>query len=119
MRSSPSNEEEVFDILVRAACTLRIEQCAGSAYRALDVFPCTCLQYQPLFFFHILCSYQNVLDDRLRHANLGVVLGAVRLFLHLTEDMPQLQTDVHSRIKSESQSGTYTCTCTCTCIVVS
>ena len=61
------------------------------------------------FFFHILCSYQNVLDDRLRHANLGVVLGAVRLFLHLTEDMPQLQTDVHSRIKSESQSGIYTC----------
>ena len=58
-------------------------------------------------YFHILCSYQNVLDDRLRHANLGVVLGAVRLFLHLTEDMPQLHTDVHSRIKSESQPGMY------------
>lgn len=44
---------------------------------------------------------QNVLDDRLRHANLGVVLGAVRLFLHLTEHMPHLHKDVHDRIKGE------------------
>ena len=42
---------------------------------------------------------QNVLDDRLRHANLGVVVGAVRLFIHLTEDMPNLHHDVHERIK--------------------
>lgn len=50
----------------------------------------------------VLCPLQNVLDDRLRHANLGVVLGAVRLFLHLTDDMPQLQKDVHERIESKS-----------------
>ena len=47
------------------------------------------------------CPLQNVLDDRLRHTNLGVVLGAVRLFLHLTDDMPNLHKDVHERIKSE------------------
>jgi AP-4 complex subunit beta-1 len=73
-RYSPSNEEEVFDML-------------------------------------------NVLDDRLRHANLGVVLGAVRLFLHLTDDMPNLHKDVHERIKvplltclgSQSPELVYTC----------
>ena len=42
-----------------------------------------------------------MLDDRLRHANLGVVLGAVRLFLHLIDDMPNLHKDVHDRIKSK------------------
>ena len=56
-----------------------------------NVHVCTCL----------LCLLQNVLDDRLRHTNLGVVLGAVRLFLHLTDDMPNLHKDVHERIKGE------------------
>jgi hypothetical protein len=73
-RYSPSNDEEVYDIL-------------------------------------------NVFDDRLRHANLGVVLGAVRLFLHLTEHMPHLHKDVHDRIKvplltclgSHSPELVYTC----------
>lgn len=45
-----------------------------------------------------------MLDDRLRHANLGVVLGAVRLFMHLTDDMPHLHKDVHDRMKGEKSS---------------
>ena len=63
-----------------------------------------------------VCLLQNVLDDRLRHANLGVVLGAVRLFQHLTDDMPHLHKDIHDRIKGESvvRSCVHVYTCTCT-----
>ena len=46
---------------------------------------------------------QNILDDRLKHANFGVVLTAVCLFLRLTADMPHLQEDIYSRIRSESK----------------
>ena len=42
----------------------------------------------------------NVLDDRLNHANSGVVMGAVRLFLHLTKDCMEMHEDVYERIKS-------------------
>ena len=42
----------------------------------------------------------NVLDDRLNHANSGVVMGAVCLFLHLTEDCLEMHADVYERIKS-------------------
>ena len=60
---------------------------------------------------------QNVLDDRLRHTNLGVVLGAVRLFLHLTEHMPHLHKDVHDRIKGESCTHSHYLSClSFTCI---
>ena len=69
-------------------------------------------------------SLQNVLDDRLRHANLGVVLGAVRLFLHLTDDMPNLHKDIHERMKGkvvlsllDIQYNVHVhCTCTYICI---
>ena len=57
MRYSPSDEEEMFDML-------------------------------------------NVLDDRLSHANCGVVMGAVRLFLHLTQDSLDMHNDVYERVKS-------------------
>ena len=49
---------------------------------------------------------QNILDDRLKHSNLGVVLGAIRLFLHFTDNMPDLQSDVHERIRSELSTNT-------------
>lgn len=59
----------------------------------------------------------NVLDDRLRHSNCGVVLGSIRLFLHLTEDMSNIQQDVYERIRtplltflgSSSPELVYTC----------
>ena len=44
---------------------------------------------------------QNVLDDRLKHVNCGVVLGTIRLFFHLTEDMTEIHADIYERIKSE------------------
>ncbi len=47
---------------------------------------------------------QNVLDDRLKHANSGVVLGTISLFLHLTDDLPDLQQDVYTRIHSETST---------------
>ena len=43
--------------------------------------------------------FQNVLDERLKHTNSGVVLGGIHLFLHLTDDKPHLQQDVYDRIK--------------------
>ena len=46
-------------------------------------------------------SSQNVLDDRLKHTNSGVVLGTISLFLHLTQDLPDLHQDVYDRIHSE------------------
>ncbi|XP_064391971.1 uncharacterized protein LOC135339670 [Halichondria panicea] len=59
----------------------------------------------------------NVLDDRLKHANSGVVLGTISLFLHLTNDLTDLQEDVYSRIHtplltllgSGSSELAYTC----------
>ena len=49
-----------------------------------------------------VCVYvQNVLDERLKHSNGGVVLATVHLFLHLTDDMPHLHQDVYDRIKCE------------------
>ncbi|XP_065834378.1 uncharacterized protein [Oscarella lobularis] len=42
----------------------------------------------------------NVLDDRLKHVNNGVVLGAIRLFLDLTNNLFDLQEDIYERIKA-------------------
>ena len=53
----------------------------------------TCRVVEFLFFF------QNILDERLKHSNSGVVLATVHLFLHLTDDMPHLHQDVYDRIK--------------------
>ena len=52
---------------------------------------------------YLTLDSQNVLDDRLRQVNCGVVLGAIRLFFHLTEDMVEIQADVYERIKSEQE----------------
>lgn len=51
-----------------------------------------------MFDFHFLFVRQSILDDRLKHPNCGVVLGTVRLFIRLTQDMPQLHDDVYARI---------------------
>jgi hypothetical protein len=32
----------------------------------------------------------NLLEERLKHSNSAVVLGATKVFLHLTQDMPQV-----------------------------
>ena len=42
----------------------------------------------------------NVLDDRLNHSNSAVVLGATRVFLSLTADLPDLQVQVAGRLRS-------------------
>jgi AP-4 complex subunit beta-1 len=43
----------------------------------------------------------NVLDDRLKHANSGVVLAAGKLFLHFTRDMDSdVLDDVYMRLKT-------------------
>ena len=47
----------------------------------------------------VFVYFQNILDERLKHSNSGVVLATVHLFLHLTDDMPHLHQDVYDRIK--------------------
>ena len=46
-------------------------------------------------------NVQNVLDERLKHSNSGVVLATVHLFLCLTDNVPHLHQDVYDRIKCE------------------
>ena len=41
----------------------------------------------------------NVLDDRLKDANSGVVMAAAKLFLHLTRNMEEMRDDVYERLK--------------------
>ncbi|XP_065890599.1 AP-4 complex subunit beta-1-like [Dysidea avara] len=42
----------------------------------------------------------NILDDRLKHANCGIVMATIKLFLKYTENMMHLHADVHQRIKT-------------------
>jgi len=43
----------------------------------------------------------NILDDRLKHANSGVVLGAANLFLNYTRNMdPELVEEIYERLKT-------------------
>lgn len=42
----------------------------------------------------------NVLDDRLKDANSGVVMAAAKLFLHLTRNMEEMHEDVYERLKT-------------------
>lgn len=44
-------------------------------------------------------SVLNLLDDRLRHANSAIVLGVVKLFLKVTEPLPDIHTQVFNRVK--------------------
>ncbi len=41
----------------------------------------------------------NILDERLKNTNSGVVLSAAKLFLILTKDMPDIQEDIYDRLK--------------------
>jgi len=42
----------------------------------------------------------NLLEDKLRHSNSGLVLATTKVFLKLTEDMVNVNQDVHKRIKT-------------------
>lgn len=44
-------------------------------------------------------SLMDLLDERLKHANSGVVLAAIRAFLHLIEGASELRDDVLVRVK--------------------
>lgn len=45
-------------------------------------------------------NIMNLLEERLRHSNSAVVLGATKVFLNLTEDMPAVHQQVFSRLKA-------------------
>ena len=61
----------------------------------------------------------NLLESRLSHSNMAVVLGTAKAFLQLTADMADVQTDVYERLKAPlltlmSSGGhelSYTCLC--------
>jgi len=69
-------QEHVFAVLVRSIF-LRYLNCAHS-------------------FNHF---QQNILDDRLKHPNAGVVLGVIKLFLKYTQNMPEVYLQVFLRVK--------------------
>ena len=102
LRYKPSSEDEVLDLLVRE----REREREGGGERA----HCGChtdregggwVGGQAAYRILLTSLSQNVLDERLKHANSAVALAAIRLFLHLTADMPQLQEEVYQRIRSE------------------
>eukprot|EP00051_Salpingoeca_urceolata_P034243 m.24156 g.24156 ORF g.24156 m.24156 type:complete len:752 (-) comp7406_c0_seq1:68-2323(-) len=41
----------------------------------------------------------NILDERLKHSNSGVVMAAAKLFIKFTRSMPDVQADVFERVK--------------------
>ena len=42
----------------------------------------------------------NLLEERLKHSNSGVVLAATKVFLNLTQDMPAVHSQVYQRLKA-------------------
>ena len=42
----------------------------------------------------------NLLEERLKHSNSAVVLAATKVFLNLTQDMPQVHAQVYTRLKA-------------------
>ena len=42
----------------------------------------------------------NLLEERLKHSNSAVVLGATKVFLNLTQDMPTIHSQVYARLKA-------------------
>ena len=92
-RYAPTNEDEIFNVLVRRSFFLPsywvyILQLNGGC--AATVFVRT----------------QNILDDRLKHASGVVVLAAVRLFLQYTAGLDEnIVHDVYMRIKGATALG--------------
>ena len=48
---------------------------------------------------------QNLLEDRLRHANAAVVLAATKVFLNFTKNLPEVHMAVFQRLKGTHSSG--------------
>ena len=42
----------------------------------------------------------NLLEERLKHSNSAVVLAATKVFLNLTQDMPEVHKQVYARLKA-------------------
>ena len=42
----------------------------------------------------------NLLEDRFKHASSSVVLGAIKVFLHMTAEDPELSKQVYSRMQA-------------------
>jgi hypothetical protein len=51
-------------------------------------------------FTHLVDSFQNLLDDRLQHANSGIVMSTAKLFLKLTENIPNVYKQVIAQLKA-------------------
>ncbi|CAG8519084.1 10116_t:CDS:10 [Ambispora leptoticha] len=58
----------------------------------------TLIRYKPESDNEVF-AMMNILDDRLKHHNSGVQLMTLKLFLHLTKEMPELHQDVYKRFK--------------------
>lgn len=115
LRYQVTTEEELFDILV--SVEYKVDE---SDNERLDnicdpktVCSLVCVQFPRSFSSSLTTTVmtmttimatitlqQNILDLRLKSSNAGVVLGTICLFLHFTQDLPDLQEDVCQRVHS-------------------
>ena len=58
-----------------------------------------CSKYRPANKDEMF-DIMNLLEDRFKHASSSVVLGAVKVFLHLTEPDPELSKQVYTRLQA-------------------
>ena len=58
-----------------------------------------CAKYRPETKDEMF-DIMNLLEDRFKHASSSVVLGAIKVFLHLTDGEPELSKQVYSRMQA-------------------
>lgn len=55
----------------------------------------------------VVVVVQNLLEDRIKHANSAVVMATAKVFLHFTRNSGKVHAQVYSHLKS-----TFVCACT-------
>ena len=56
-------------------------------------------RYRPAAHAEVF-DIMNLLEERLKHSNSAVVLGATKVFLHLTQDLPEVHAQVYARLRA-------------------
>ena len=104
-RYTPEDEDEVFALLVRSSGISTAPSLAPFPHRGQRAHgPDHARRPSAARFW----PHQNILDDRLKHANASVVMAAAHLFLQYTANMDaQFVHDVCTRIKGAAPALYY------------